>query len=159
MIGTFRPYINGACGSVMRFTHLSIIGICRLFLANALGQSPPALAEPAVLAKQGISWAEKGRCREALPILKKSMARRADKRLKYQASMANTHLRDEPPRCRKWRSVPTSAAARVSRRPTSSLDNDPLLLLLLRAGEPGFAGFSCGCKGLVSGPRTRSRSV
>ena len=73
----------------MRSTHLSIIGIWSLFLANALGQSPPALAEPAVLAKQGISWAEKGRCREALPILKKSMARLADKQLKYQASMAS----------------------------------------------------------------------
>jgi predicted Zn-dependent protease len=44
----------------------------------------------AATARQGIALAEKGRCKEALPILKKSLARSVEKQLKYQAAMAST---------------------------------------------------------------------
>jgi predicted Zn-dependent protease len=74
----------------MRSSFLFIIGAWSLLLANAHGQSAAAVPEPAVSARQGIGWAEKGRCGEALPLLKKSIARLADKQLRYQASMAIT---------------------------------------------------------------------
>jgi tetratricopeptide (TPR) repeat protein len=50
--------------------------------------SQPSPTEAATSAKQGISLAQKGRCRDALPILKKSVSRVADKQLKYRSAMA-----------------------------------------------------------------------
>jgi tetratricopeptide (TPR) repeat protein len=56
--------------------------------------SPPAakgagVADVSAAAQQGISLAEKGRCREALPLLKKSIPHLSDKQLKFEAAMAS----------------------------------------------------------------------
>jgi tetratricopeptide (TPR) repeat protein len=75
-----------------------------LFIAGALspscrgqGAAPPAAtpapksaaaADYAASAAQGVGLAEKGRCREALPLLKKSIAHLNDKQLKFEAAMA-----------------------------------------------------------------------
>jgi len=40
------------------------------------------------LAKQALALAQKGRCREALPLLKRSASHLSDKQLKYQSAMA-----------------------------------------------------------------------
>src|SRR5579864_8728554 len=39
-------------------------------------------------AQQGISLATRGRCREALPVLRKASSHLVDKQLKYQTTMA-----------------------------------------------------------------------
>jgi tetratricopeptide (TPR) repeat protein len=56
--------------------------------------APPAaksagVAEVSAAAQQGILLAEKGRCREALPLLKKSIPHLSDKQLKFEAAMAS----------------------------------------------------------------------
>lgn len=45
-------------------------------------------ADTSTPTQQGIALAQKGRCREALPILRKSAAHLTDKQLKYQSAMA-----------------------------------------------------------------------
>jgi tetratricopeptide (TPR) repeat protein len=65
--------------------------------APALPASPAAptgakgmpVADLSTAAQQGISLAEKGRCREALPLLKKATPRLSDKQLKFEAAMAS----------------------------------------------------------------------
>jgi tetratricopeptide (TPR) repeat protein len=47
------------------------------------------VADVSAAAQQGISLAEKGRCREALPVLKKAIPHLSDKQLKFEAAMAN----------------------------------------------------------------------
>jgi tetratricopeptide (TPR) repeat protein len=47
------------------------------------------VADVSAAAQQGISLAEKGRCREALPILKKAIPHLSDKQLKFEAAMAS----------------------------------------------------------------------
>lgn len=54
--------------------------------AQASSKTPPADASSS--AERGISLAAKGRCREALPILKTSAAHLTDKQLKYRAVMS-----------------------------------------------------------------------
>ena len=45
-------------------------------------------ADSLALAKEGVALAQKGRCKEALPALKKSASRLTDKQLKYESAMA-----------------------------------------------------------------------
>ena len=47
------------------------------------------VADVSAAAQQGITLAEKGRCREALPMLKKAILHLSDKQLKFEASMAS----------------------------------------------------------------------
>jgi len=62
-------------------------------VARAQATAPAAKSAAAVdfaaSAVQGISFAEKGRCREALPLLKKAIPHLADKQLKFGAAMAS----------------------------------------------------------------------
>jgi tetratricopeptide (TPR) repeat protein len=73
------------------FTALLIAG----FLApSCLAQAAPTpksspAADFSMSAQQGIGLAEKGRCREALPLLKKSIPHLADKQMKFEAGMAS----------------------------------------------------------------------
>jgi tetratricopeptide (TPR) repeat protein len=52
-------------------------------------KSTPAAVDLSASAQQGIELAEKGRCREALPLLKKSIPHLSDKQLKFEAAMAS----------------------------------------------------------------------
>src|SRR5580704_4682015 len=67
--------------------------MCMIFVGilvaagTAAAQARPAPLTTAPTAEQAIDLAAKGRCQEALPILKKSAAR-ADKDLKYRVAMA-----------------------------------------------------------------------
>jgi len=54
----------------------------------AEAQSKPPAADTSSAAERGISLATKGRCREALPVLKKASAHLADKRLRYRVLMS-----------------------------------------------------------------------
>jgi len=63
---------------------------CGLLTASSSAQVPskaPA-ADASSSADRGIDLAQKGRCREALPILKKAAPRLRDRQLKYRALMA-----------------------------------------------------------------------
>ena len=60
---------------------------CLLLVSSSQAQEP-AIGSAAPSAEQGISLASKGRCREALPFLKKGASRLADKQLKYRALMS-----------------------------------------------------------------------
>jgi predicted Zn-dependent protease len=44
--------------------------------------------DPAASTRQAVSLAERGRCQEALPVLKRNMAHLADKELRYRSGMA-----------------------------------------------------------------------
>lgn len=66
-----------------------------VILGGLLGASSPAqtpskapAADASSSAERGINLAQKGRCRDALPILKKAAAHLTDKQLKYRALMA-----------------------------------------------------------------------
>ena len=48
----------------------------------------PAAADPSAAAQQGLHLAEEGRCREALPVLKKSAPQVSDKSLKLKVGLA-----------------------------------------------------------------------
>ena len=69
---------------------LAAILACAALLRSAIAQTSgkALVANAAISAQQGISLAEKGRCKEALPILKKAIAQVTDKQLKYHAAMA-----------------------------------------------------------------------
>src|SRR5438105_15327575 len=67
--------------SVLLFA-LLFIYTGRLF-AQQSGQ-----ADSSAAAKQGIALAQRGRCTEALPILKKATSHLMDRQLKYQSAMA-----------------------------------------------------------------------
>ena len=60
---------------------------CLLLAASSAAQAP-ANGSAVPSAEQGISLASKGRCREALPILKNAISHLADKQLKYRAQMS-----------------------------------------------------------------------
>jgi len=69
---------------------LSALQVCG-FLVVASGAQvarKTPVADPTASAQQGISLATKGRCREALPVLRKASSYLADKQLKYQATMS-----------------------------------------------------------------------
>jgi tetratricopeptide (TPR) repeat protein len=60
-----------------------------LFLPCTLGISQTSGApDSSALAQKGVALAQKGRCREALPLLKKATLHLADKQLKYRTGMA-----------------------------------------------------------------------
>jgi len=64
--------------------------ICGLLATSSAAQvtAKTPVADASSSAERGISLAAKGRCREALPILKKSAPHLADKQLKYRAVMS-----------------------------------------------------------------------
>jgi tetratricopeptide (TPR) repeat protein len=70
-----------------------VLCVCGL-LASSLAQIPAQVsskappADASSSAERGVSLAAKGRCREALPILKKSAPHLTDKQLKYRAVMS-----------------------------------------------------------------------
>jgi tetratricopeptide (TPR) repeat protein len=73
--------------SLLRPTCMILAGILvAAAMAAAQARPAPALATPTV--EQAIDLAAKGRCQEALPVLKKSATRVPDKDVKYRAAMA-----------------------------------------------------------------------
>jgi tetratricopeptide (TPR) repeat protein len=68
------------------FTFCICVFLAALSYAQASSKGTPAEASPS--AEQGISLASKGRCPEALPILKKATAHLTDKQLRYRVEMA-----------------------------------------------------------------------
>lgn len=64
------------------------VGTSLAVLSQARVSSNGGAAEASVSAERGISLASRGRCREALPILKKTGSHLADKQLKYRALMS-----------------------------------------------------------------------
>src|SRR5439155_16771431 len=66
-----------------------LICVCGLLTASAAAQSSSKDlgADAPSSAQRGTSLAAKGRCQEALPLLKKSSLHLADKQLKYRALM------------------------------------------------------------------------
>lgn len=68
---------------------LAALQVCGFLTgANAQDSKKGPAVEPATAAQQGISMAEKGRCREALPILRKASSSVVDKDLKYKVTMS-----------------------------------------------------------------------
>jgi tetratricopeptide (TPR) repeat protein len=77
-----------------RLTALLIAGfLAPVLLTQAQAPAPAAksasAADFSASAQQGIGLAEKGRCREALPLLKKSIPHLTDKQMKFEAAMAS----------------------------------------------------------------------
>jgi tetratricopeptide (TPR) repeat protein len=74
--GLFRSCVFLICGG--------------LLAASSTAQTPlkPPAPDASSSAERGIDLAQKGRCREALPILKKTAAHLTDKQLKYRTVMA-----------------------------------------------------------------------
>src|SRR5438270_179699 len=74
-----------------RIVYGSLFGafIFGLLTGSSRGQvSHNASANDVASSQHGISLAEKGKCREALPLLKKAIPGATDKQLKYHAGMA-----------------------------------------------------------------------
>jgi tetratricopeptide (TPR) repeat protein len=72
------------------FTCILVVCLCGFLISSsgALVSSKTPAADASSFAERGISLAEKGRCREALPLLKKA-GHLADKQLKYKALMSS----------------------------------------------------------------------
>ena len=105
-VGDRRIYFAQSCADVPRvlMARPSIAELIRPFLfrigatlcvCGLLAKLSPAQVSPKAppsdlssSAERGINLAAKGRCREALPILKKSAAHLTDKQLKYRAVMS-----------------------------------------------------------------------
>jgi tetratricopeptide (TPR) repeat protein len=75
-------YLPGAAATLA--LGLVVAGSCA---AQSVQKAAPQ--DSSALAKQGIELVSRGRCREALPVLKKSIPRVTDKDLRYSAEMAN----------------------------------------------------------------------
>ena len=75
-----RPYLGfaGPLGAILAAAPL---------FGQVPGKSSPAAASSTVV-EHAIDLAAKGRCQEALPALKKSLAQASDKQLEYRAAMA-----------------------------------------------------------------------
>jgi tetratricopeptide (TPR) repeat protein len=78
----------------LTYAWLSALLIAAFLAPACLPQAaPPPKSTPAVdfsaSAQQGIGLAEKGHCREALPLLKKSIPHLADKQMKFESAMAS----------------------------------------------------------------------
>jgi len=76
-----------------RFPHaiLTVALATSIIVARAEAQvaaKKPRAADPAASTRQALSLAEKGRCAEALPILKRNMQSLPDKQLRYLAAFA-----------------------------------------------------------------------
>jgi tetratricopeptide (TPR) repeat protein len=74
--------------NLMIHLRISLAMLCLALSVSAIAQTP-APSQAASLQK-AISLAEKGHCKEALPVLKRNLSRIADKQLKYNAAMAAT---------------------------------------------------------------------
>lgn len=77
-----------------RFGRIGVLPLASLlincvFLSGAVSLFAQPAA-PAAQAQRGIALAQKGRCKEAVPVLKNSSARLSDKQLKFQAAMLLT---------------------------------------------------------------------
>ena len=72
------------------FTCILVVCLCGFLISSSGAQvlSKTPAADASSFAERGISLAEKGRCREALPLLKKA-GHVADKQLKYKALMSS----------------------------------------------------------------------
>jgi len=72
------------------FTCILVVCLCGFLISSSGAQvsSQTPAADASSFAERGISLAEKGRCREALPLLKKA-GHLADKQLKYKALMSS----------------------------------------------------------------------
>src|SRR6266700_2556668 len=72
------------------FTCILVVCLCGFLISSSGAQvsSKTPAADASSFAERGISLAEKGRCREALPLLKKT-GHLADKQLKYKALMSS----------------------------------------------------------------------
>jgi tetratricopeptide (TPR) repeat protein len=75
-----------------RFFHIHLFTFCVCVLiaefSHAQVSTKTTPADASSSAEQGISLASKGRCHEALPILKKVTAHLADKQIRYRVEMA-----------------------------------------------------------------------
>jgi tetratricopeptide (TPR) repeat protein len=76
------------------FAFVGIFAPCGAALAQGAAAAPPPKSAPGAVdfsgsAAQGVGLAEKGRCREALPLLKKAIPHLSDKQLKFEAAMAS----------------------------------------------------------------------
>jgi len=82
----------GSTFCMVRFFRVCVCTFCvsalPAALARAQGLPKTPAAEASSSAEQGISLAARGRCREALPILKKAAAHLMDKQLKYRTVMS-----------------------------------------------------------------------
>src|SRR5439155_12445010 len=82
------PTIYCAWTYVSMFTR-SVLLLALLFIYTCLSFAQQSgQADSSAVAKQGIALAQRGRCTEALPILKKSTSHLTDKQLKYHSAMA-----------------------------------------------------------------------
>jgi tetratricopeptide (TPR) repeat protein len=68
--------------------HSSLRVLFLISLCSPVAWTQASATESSKSAKQGVALAQKGRCPDALPILKRSASRVADKQLKYQLAMA-----------------------------------------------------------------------
>lgn len=95
-IGSTKKSLNSAPGyASLRITLMTFSRarpLCPLLLicvTSCVGIAQTSSApDNSALAKQGVALAQKGKCREAVLILKKSTSHLADKQLKYQSAMA-----------------------------------------------------------------------
>ena len=85
MAGRIRALLFSRLGVVLCAGGLFASSLARV-PAQVSPKAPPVDASSS--AERGISLAAKGRCREALPLLKKSASHLADKQLKYRAVMS-----------------------------------------------------------------------
>jgi len=69
---------------------LAVLQVCGFLTGASRAQisKKVPVVDPTAAAQRGISLAAKGRCREALPVLRKASSSLADKQLKYQATMS-----------------------------------------------------------------------
>src|ERR1700678_1124149 len=81
------PHLSMARFFQVRFL-TSVACVLLTTLSRAQESSKATAVEVSFSAERGIALASKGRCREALPILKKVAAHLTDKQLKYRAMMA-----------------------------------------------------------------------
>lgn len=74
----------------MSFDRLFLLSVCALLTASSAAQvsAKTSATDVTATAQQGISLAAKGRCHEALPILKKTASHLVDKQLRYRTLMS-----------------------------------------------------------------------
>src|SRR6185437_7811908 len=72
--------------ATLRDARWTMVGVlCLSFVATARAQAP--VADVSASVQRALSLAEKGRCKEALPVLKRGTPRVPDKQLRYHAAM------------------------------------------------------------------------
>jgi tetratricopeptide (TPR) repeat protein len=79
------------CSGAGLFRSCVVLVLGGLLIPSSPAQTPskaPAAADASSSAERGINLAQKGRCAEALPILKKAAAQLSNKQLKYRTVMA-----------------------------------------------------------------------